>query len=424
MEKIEKSQQKGTGAYRMDIGAITYRDLESYLLERGGRYGFTNLVRALRTSEFTADYISLFEGESVIVEIKKTIGPDHVRKLSDLRLRTGRDVHVWTLSAGDDVVALIDRLEGIHVHTPDRGDIDDWIRSRLNAGGKERGKAPITGELYDCVSYLERKELSIITPEMVREFLRPGEEGHSSEEELFKRASRLVHQLSEKDWLERITQRRYLLIPQRADSTFWSEHPLVVASNIVKPSFVTAGAALNFHGLLDQVFFHIVVATRTRHSPVDFQGITYSFVEVSEDRFFGYSEVGKGPQPIVVAHPERALVDILDRLPFLSDVQDPVSPFYLAAEDIDLDRLVEYALRLGSHAAIRRLGYLLESFDEVVGLEALKARHLERLENGVGKYRNLTPFGARLPEEGVDIRKWRILDNVDLKNEIRARVEG
>jgi len=408
----------------MDNDEITYRDLEAYLRDRGGGYGFTNLVRTFRTTEFTADYIGLFKGDSVFIEIKKQIRPEHVHKLSDLRRRTGRDVHVWTLSANHDAVALIDGIEGLHVHTPDRADIDNWIGDRRSAEGKERGKATIAGELYDCVSYLERKELSIISPEMVKEFLLSKEEGHGSEEEMNKRASRQIHQLSEKGWLERITQRRYLLIPLRADSTFWSEHPLVIASNIVKPSFVTAGAALNFHGLHDQVFFRIVVATRRRHSPVDFQGITYSFVEVSEDRFYGYSEVGKGPQPIVVAHPERALVDILDRLPFLSDVHDPVSPFHLAAEDIDLDRLVEYAFRLGSHAAIRRLGYLLESFDEVVGLEALKARHLERLENGVGKYRNLTPFGARLPEEGVDIRKWRILDNVDLKNEIRARVEG
>lgn len=399
----------------------TVKEFEAYLLERGERYGFSNIVKAIRTDESTTDYIGAHDGKNVLIEVKKRIEAGNMGELVDMHRRTGMEVHVWTLTVAPDVADV----EGVTFHSPDMDDLADWLEGYRRRRDEARRKAPLTGELNDTVSYLERKGLSIISREMVASYLqtRPAYQG-MTEEERMERAGRLIHQISRKGWLSRITQNRYLLIPMRAESDLWSEHPLVVASHIVEPSFVTAGAALNFRGLLDQVLFRIDVATTRGHASVDFQGIEYNFIKMSEGKFFGFTEEGKGPQPVVVALAERALVDVLDRLPVLSDVHDPVSPLHLGADLLDLERLVDYALRLESHAAVRRLGYLLETFSTVSPLANLSSRHLDMLEGAIGSYRTLTPFATKGSRDGERVAKWRVLDNVGLRDEIEVRVRG
>jgi len=399
----------------------TVKEFEAYLLDRGERYGFSNIIKAIRTDEFTTDYIGVYKGRNVLIEVKKRIESSNIQKFIYLYERTNREIHVWTLTS----TAAVANVEGVRIHVPDMEDLSDWLVDYRDRRDKDPRKGLLTGELNDTASYLERKGFSIISYEIVEAYLQkiPAYQGMTQNGRM-ERAKMLIHQLSQKGWLSRITQNRYLLIPMRAESTLWSEHPLVMASHIVEPSFVTAGAALNFHGLLDQVFFRIDVATLKGHSPVDFQGVTFNFIKMTKSKFFGYTEVGKGPQPVIVAEAERALIDVLDRLQVLSDVQDPISPFYLGADLLDLKRLIDYTVRLGSHAAVRRLCYLLETYDMVEPLTNLKPRYIDRLEGAIGSYRTLTPFATRGRDDGMKIQRWKILDNVELKDEIELRVRG
>jgi len=82
-------------------------------------------------------------------------------------------------------------------------------------------------------------------------------------------------------------------------------------------------------------------------------------------------------------------------------------------DDIDSGKLVDYALRLSVGAVIRRLGYLLETYE--VGAP----RELNRLR------RRLTPTYAildpLLPDEGKFTTRWRLRLNVS-PDEIKAAV--
>ena len=81
--------------------------------------------------------------------------------------------------------------------------------------------------------------------------------------------------------------------------------------------------------------------------------------------------------------------------------------------DANAKTLVDYALRLGVGAVIRRLGYLME----VYGIGP--AAELERLrEQLTGTYNLLDPV---LPREGKFLARWRLRLNVS-PEEIEAVV--
>ena len=74
-------------------------------------------------------------------------------------------------------------------------------------------------------------------------------------------------------------------------------------------------------------------------------------------------------------------------------------------DDIEAGQLVDYALRLDVAAVIRRLGFLLETFEVDV------PRELERLrERLTATYAILDPL---LPDEGKYMARWRLRLNID-----------
>jgi predicted transcriptional regulator of viral defense system len=67
-------------------------------------------------------------------------------------------------------------------------------------------------------------------------------------------------------------------------------------------------------------------------------------------------------------------------------------------------RLVDYALRLGNGAVIRRLGYLLELY------EIAPQSDLARLRNALTA--TYVPLDPMLPKEGPHLRRWRVQLNI------------
>ena len=397
----------------------TLKELERYILERGPRYGLTDLERRIRRRDSVADFIGVYGGRTVTVVIKVILDANLMESVKAYQRRTGDPVHVFVL----DRSGILDGSTPSDLHLIDQDDLQKWLavqRSRKEVGGVKGALSP---ELRKVVSYLERREISIVGPGVVTEYLEAEtDEEFMSEKDARKRANDIIRRLSKKNWLELLTRSRYLLIPLRSQETYWSEDPLIVASNIVSPSYVSYGTALNFHGLTEQVMFHIDVATRKRHAPFEFQKITYNFVTIEEHKFFGYEEEGKGPQPVVMAEPEKAVIDVLDRMPYFSDVADPVTALLYGEASLDPDKLVDYSLRMGSGVLCRRLGYLLDCFKELDILPSVRDDHIDRLRSSIGDYWSYTALSTRAPEEGKRVKRWRVIDNIDVPVDIESRM--
>src|SRR3546814_2355387 len=106
-----------------------------------------------------------------------------------------------------------------------------------------------------------------------------------------------------------------------------------------------------------------------------------------------------------VSDPERTIIDGLDHPQFVGGVTEVARGLWMKRDTLRVALMIDYALRLGVGAVIRRLGYLLEFYGlaDAAALEPLRAR--------------LTPTYQRLdplfPNEGRMLARWRIRLNIE-----------
>jgi predicted transcriptional regulator of viral defense system len=103
---------------------------------------------------------------------------------------------------------------------------------------------------------------------------------------------------------------------------------------------------------------------------------------------------------VEVSDPERTVIDGLRQPEYCGGITEVAKGLRMRHDDINGTRLVDYALRLGIGAVIRRLGYLLELY--VLAPENELARLRKELTE---TYLLLDPM---LPKEGTHVRRWRI----------------
>ncbi len=112
---------------------------------------------------------------------------------------------------------------------------------------------------------------------------------------------------------------------------------------------------------------------------------------------------------------ERTILDGLKQSEHCGGFSEVAKAFWMRREDVDLTRIVDYALRLNVGAVIRRLGYLLEMF------EAGAPHECDRLRKRLtASYALLDPL---LPAEGKYLARWRLRLNVDAE-EIKSLVSS
>ena len=83
----------------------------------------------------------------------------------------------------------------------------------------------------------------------------------------------------------------------------------VIASQLMEPSYVSATSALHFHGLMQQVPARIECAS-TRNSR-NYENLGIRYHRIPPSLFFGYERHAKGDSYILMADPEKALIDAI-----------------------------------------------------------------------------------------------------------------
>jgi predicted transcriptional regulator of viral defense system len=387
----------------------TSKELERYLIARADHYDLTFVSRIIQKGGQYGDFLVSTDEQKVLIEVRTRLNAEVMAKVRRYSKEVGMPVHVWTLGTPDD----LRRSAHPDVHIVDPKDLKRWLRKARDTTDRTEGKMSIPGELRDLISYLERKGYSIISSDIVAGYLGSRDRMSTQGPATIRTSARtMIHRLSQRRWLDRITRDAYLLIPMRAKDVLWSETPYLIASNIVRPCYVSLGAALNYHGLSGQAPFQYDVITTRRRAPFEYQGQHYNFLPAKKDRFFGFKDYGKGPQPILIAEPEKAVIDVLDRSPVFSDALDPLGALEAGGDGLDLDRLVDHALRMGNCSLVRRLGFILERLGNDALLEGVTEPLLERLASGIGGYRLYVPLSVAHGRGGARNDRWKILDNI------------
>jgi predicted transcriptional regulator of viral defense system len=185
---------------------------------------------------------------------------------------------------------------------------------------------------------------------------------------------------------------------------------------LADPAAISHWSAMQYHGLTEQVPGRVFVLTtrdssvpRARGSKADradggypVADIIYRFVQMKPERFFGTERAWVGEPRVTITDPERTLIDGLTMPRYCGDFAEVLNAFQVRGEAIDLDRIIEYALRLDK-ATAKRLGWVLEHL-------GIAEEGLERLEAvPATRYQPLDPTG---PRRGPCNGRWMIQENL------------
>jgi predicted transcriptional regulator of viral defense system len=223
-----------------------------------------------------------------------------------------------------------------------------------------------------------------------------------------------LHHLTKMGWIVRLRKGLYAIsssVPGVSPA-----HEFEIAMALAEPAAISHWSALHHHGLTEQVPRKVFVLTTTAASvprvrgsmaakgsqgyPIG--GTTYQFIQVKPERFFGTERVWIGEARVTITDPERTLLDGLSMPHYCGDVAEVLHAFQVRGVDLNLERIIEYALKLDA-ATAKRLGWVLER----QGVEPAKLERLALLP--IKGYRVLDPTG---PRKGPCNRRWMIQENL------------
>jgi len=198
-----------------------------------------------------------------------------------------------------------------------------------------------------------------------------------------------------------------LVPPELGRATEFAGNPYLVARRLAEGAdyFISHASAMELHRMVTQPQFVIFTSTTKRLRNRTIQGSEFRFVLVRRDDFFGVTTHWISKQDSVkVSDIERTVIDGLHLPAYSGGVSEVAKGLWMRRDVAKPERLIEYALRLGNGAVIRRLGYLLELY----GLAA--PEQLQRLRDSLSAtYAVLDPI---LPPDGRYISGWRLRVNV------------
>jgi len=176
--------------------------------------------------------------------------------------------------------------------------------------------------------------------------------------------SQIVHRLVGKQKLLRIEKAKYLVIPPAAwKAGEYTEEGIVIASQLIKPYYLSYWTALQFYGWTEQPSRTIYVAAQRMKLPLELKGIAIRFVRLKDSRFFGFSEHWVDTHRIAVADKEKTIADCLDQPRYCGEIVEVAKGIWNGRKDINLGTVVDYAIRMENVSIIKRLGFLLDTLD-------------------------------------------------------------
>ncbi len=223
-----------------------------------------------------------------------------------------------------------------------------------------------------------------------------------------KLASSLLHKAARRGIVSRLKPGVFLIVPQEIGSA--KEHagdPYLTAIALAgdAPVFLSHASAMEIHRMVTQPQLAVFATSAKRLRSRVVQGTEFRFVFVKREHYFGTTRHWVTKQAAVdVSDLERTVIDGLRQPEYCGGVTEAAKGLWIRRDDINVTKVVDYALRMDIGAVVRRLGYLLELYKLAPETE------LARLRNELTD--TYLPLDPLLPKEGPHLRRWRIQLNV------------
>ena len=197
-------------------------------------------------------------------------------------------------------------------------------------------------------------------------------------------------------------------------------HAFVISSYLLQPSAISHLSALQHHGLTEQIPTIITASTpkkvltpsmreqsvqklSRKHAWV-IEDVRYEYMTVKEDHFFGTEKIWLDEHfQVNITDKERTIIDVFVSPKMFGGIGEALGVLKNSLADIDIEKLVSYAILYNKKSLIKRLGWALEYF----GVSDKYFKNL--LQIPIHYYCLLDVSG---PEEGLLDKRWMIRDNL------------
>jgi len=179
--------------------------------------------------------------------------------------------------------------------------------------------------------------------------------------------------------------------------------------------YISYGSAFDLHQMTTQPQLVVYISSTRMSRPHEILGTEFRFVLCKKQDIFGITKlwIDKN-EKIWTSDLERTLLDGLKHPSYCGGFTEVAKAFSIKRQDIDTQKIINYATQLNVGAVYRRLGFLMELYN--IG----QAIHLQFLQTKLtDTYQLLDPD---LHASGSYIAKWRLRLNVTPEELNQARV--
>jgi predicted transcriptional regulator of viral defense system len=315
-------------------------------------------------------------------------------------------------------------------------EVSDEARSILTSFGVEIGLINQLGIDKDVPEFRPKELKNVLTPveSEVLSYIHNKECGLVAVDEISDRfdlemnySSKILERLEKKEYLERIKRGRYLYIPFKYgyDERYPPMNSLAVGSVLVRPYYYGYQTANRIHGYTSQFSPVTYICTTKTRREFRWRNTRYRFVKLIEGKLFGCERRLSDGCEILVAEPEKAILDALDKPEYCGGTSQVVAVVASALRrGVDHGKLLDYVKKFGSNTVIQRLGYVSEFLNEK-GLINVDET-IEAIEDLVPENPSYTLLGSvrKHGRKGPVNSRWGIVENIDegaLLDELEVR---
>lgn len=249
------------------------------------------------------------------------------------------------------------------------------------------------------ISSLSRDEKSIFTTDDAKTII--GED-----------AKNVIYHLVKKKWILPLKKGLYIVVPLEigingADNFIL--HNFITASKLVEPYYIGYWSALNHYGFSDQIPAATFIATTKAKKGFNIIDTAYLFVQVSELKFFGTTNIEIEGEKVKISNMNKTIADCLDHPEHAGGIDEIARSIFFSIKEIDIKKIVTYALKMGNITIIKRLGYILDESSLIGKYRAI----FDQIKLSKG-YSFLDPLS---PKKGKYNDKWLLIINREIKPE-------
>jgi len=218
--------------------------------------------------------------------------------------------------------------------------------------------------------------------------------------------------------LARLKPGVFLILQMGQETTQLSNWPIIARELAGSDDYcISHYSAMRLHGMTTHslVDVYITMSKRRRRTSKKIDNITYRFVYSKPEHFWGDCvHWATRNEKVSVSDIERTLLDGLERPDLCGGLEEVIRGIWSKQKEIDWEKLAAYAEKFRTKAAVKRLGFILETLD--LGVDCIpNLKKTITLKKG---YIFLDPNGSK---QGSYLSRWHIRLNVNAE-ELKAGV--